>query len=184
MGAQLAANAAQQHADTTLIGPAQIALDMNANASKSVQAKFQAQLAAAQGQGGVEVATADKQLASITANANHQIQAAQNSFDAVSNNANQLIQGAADGLSSITDLWNNTLATDAANLSGTQTAAGIGEATAAGLTGVAQAISGHQFAGTGTTVNIIGIPTTDASAISDAVQWIMRGQSTAPTTAG
>lgn len=172
--AQAAYNAAVAHADQTLIGPAQIAVDMNANASKADQAKFAAQLANATGVGGYQEAVAYQQLGRITADANSKIQDAQNAFDQTSSSANQLIQDAANSLSTTTDYWNNLLATDASNLSGTQSSAGVAEAGAAATTNVAGANASTQFAGSGLQVNIYGADLNNAGMITDAASWAIR----------
>ena len=71
-----------------------------------------------------------------------------------------------------------------AALANAQGAAQIAEAQSQAEIAIEKEESATQFAGSGTTVNIVGLPANDASAISDAVQWVFRGQYTSPASAG
>jgi hypothetical protein len=174
--AQAHFDAVQAHVDTTQIGPAQIAVDMNANASKSVQDVFAAQLSKATASGDVTVGAAQKNLASITDSATSLIQGAQNNSDAANNAATLAIATAQGTLSNTTNFWNNVIAGDEGNLSNAQGQAGIDEGVASGAAGVANARANTQYAGGAPVVNIYGLPTTDANQIATEVGWVLRPQ--------
>lgn len=168
------ADAVQLHVDSTLIGPAQIAVDMNANASKAVQDKMAAQLAKATGQGDRQVALADKQLALTQSDAQTQINLAQQQYDATNNQATQLIQGAQNNLQSVTDSWNQIIQGLQNQLTGDQGAAARAEASANSAASVAGAQASTQFAGSGLNVNIYGADLSNPSATRQEVGWAIR----------
>lgn len=172
--AQAHADAVQAHVDAAQVGPAQIAVDMNANASKSVQDIFNAQLNKATAAGSVTVNNANQTLANVTGNADSLIQGAQDNYDSVNNTASLTIEQAAEALSNLTDQWNNILAGDQFNLSSTQTAGTTAEATATGTAGVTGAQANTQYAGTGgQTIIVNGFNMTDPTQTASEIGWML-----------
>lgn len=172
--AQAHADAVQLSVDTSKIGPAQIAMDMNANASKSVQAKFQAQLTAATGEGDKAIAAANKQLADITKSANKTITDASNAYSDAQNAANKAIQDANDAMNNATNYWNKVIALDQQTLADDQGAAGIAEAKAGAAVSTTQEEATTQFAGSGLVINQYGVNMTNPAMMSDAASWAIR----------
>lgn len=172
--AQAKDDAAHASADTTLIGPAQIAVDMNANSSKAVQEKMQAQLAKATGQADKSNALADKQLALTQTDAQNQIQIAQKQYDATDIQATQLIQAASDNVSSTTDAWNLIIQKLNDTLTGDQGSAGIAEAGANSTAAIAGANASTQFAGSGLTIIQYGVDLSSPDATGQSTGWAIR----------
>jgi hypothetical protein len=172
--AQAHADAVQAHGDATLIGPAQIAVDLNANASKAQQDVYASQLKKATQVAAVATNSAASALANVTATAGTQIQKATNAYNAANDNATSAIEDATDSLKSITDYYNIAIASAGATLAGTQGAAAQGEAAATGAAGVAGARASTEFAGTGTVVNLYGVDMSNPGAVSTATSWAIR----------
>jgi Phage tail lysozyme len=168
------ADAVQLAVDTRLIGPAQMAVDMNANATKAQQDVYAAQLNKATGQGNAITAAAQAQLASVTAASNAAIANVTNAYNSASGNAQIAIQSATTAFSGITAYFNNMIAMANATLSGAQASAATAEAPISAAQSITQEEASTQFAGTGTTVNIYGLPADNAADIADALSWVAR----------
>jgi murein DD-endopeptidase MepM/ murein hydrolase activator NlpD len=174
--AQAHADAVTLHFDTSVVGPAQIAVDMNATAPKAQQDVYAAILRKATGQAGIGEGKAGAALEKTTANANEIIGGADEALAETTTKAGIAIGKAQQTVATITG--NATLAIAGANAAyqGVTDAASIAEAIATGAVSVAGATASTQFAGTGTTVNVYGVPTENAAAIADAISWVARTQ--------
>lgn len=172
--AQAHADAVQLSVDTQTIGPAQMALDMHATASKADQAKYQAQLAAATGAGDYRITAANQDLANVTADANQKIQDAANAVSDATNAANTAIQGANDSLNDATNYWNGVIATDQSTLAGDQSAEATALATGQALVNTTQANASTEFAGSGAVINIFGVTSSDPTSVGEAASWALR----------
>ena len=103
------ADAVQLAVDTSKIGPAQIAVDMNANSSKTVQQEMQNQLNLATASGDKDVNAANLQLANVTSSANKTIAGAENAYQSVQNSVNTAIQTATSQSASVTEAGNKAI---------------------------------------------------------------------------
>lgn len=174
--AQRHADSVQLHEDVSVVGPAQIAVDLNATSSKAQQDVFNAILHQAQGQAGVAEGQAGLALAHTTYSANSAIQAAQQQFDTIQGQANVAIANAQQSLATITGQANEAIANATANLSTIQGEAGVAEAQAQAAVSVAQETASTEFTGTGTVVNIYGVPLENATDVGAAFDWLARTQ--------
>lgn len=174
--AQRHADSVQLHEDTAVIGPAQIAVDLNANAPKSAQNVFTALLKVAQGKAGVAEGQAGVNLANVTYGAQSLIQGAQNTFDAIQGDANKMIANAQANLANITGDANVAIANAQDALTQVQGTAEVAEAKATSAQQIAAETAATEFTGTGTVINIYGIPTEDAAGIANEVSWVARAQ--------
>lgn len=113
--AQQHADDVQLHMDTSKVGPAQIAVDMHANASQTVQALMNARLRQAQGAAGVAEGAAQLNVNNVQNSVNKQIQAATSAYNDVQNAANKAIQQATSNYTAVQDTANQKIqaATDA-----------------------------------------------------------------------
>jgi hypothetical protein len=168
------ADSVQLHADTTLIGPAQIAVDMNANAPKAQQDVFAGQLDKANGLASKLTDAADNALTTITKSANGIMNDAQDSYDTVNYNAQTLVTSAGDSLKSITDYFTKAIAQAGSVLTGDQTSAALAEAPQSAAVAVSGANASTEFAGSGLVVNMYGMDFSDASAVTNSLTWAAR----------
>lgn len=172
--AQAHADAVQLHVDTSLIGPAQIAVDMNANSSKAVQDKMAAQLAKATGLGDRQVGAADRTLAAVQQSGQGLIDAAQKQYDATNNQATKVVQGAQDTLSNVTNYWDKIIQGLKDTLTKDQGAAQVAEAGATGAVSVTQAKASTEFKGSGLVVNMYGMDLSNAGNVAQEMSWAVR----------
>jgi hypothetical protein len=92
----------------------------------------------------------------------------------VQQNANQAISDAKQQVAIVQGEGQVAIDNAQATLQGVQDSAAVAEANADSAAAIARAQANTQFAGTGTVVNIYGVPVSDAGAIGDAVSWVAR----------
>jgi len=174
--AQAHVDAVQLHEDTAVIGPAQIAVDMNANASKAQQDVFAAQLAKATGSSDQAVGTAQKAYQTVYNNAQQTIGTATQAFQNVSGAAQYAIQQASSTLTSTTDYFNIAIARATQSLTGLQDTAAQQEAPLQGQISTTQAQATTQYAGSGLVVNVYGTNLTDPATTATEIGWVLKTQ--------
>jgi hypothetical protein len=164
------------HEDVSIVGPAQAAVDMGATLPKAQQDVLNAQLKKATESAAVAVGVATKGLTAVTDAQNAAQQTADNLLQSTQDTANKMVGSAGQTLATVTGQANESIANAQEFLQGIQNMAAQQEAILQSEISVTQAEAQTQFAGTGTTVNIYGIPTGDATAIAGAVDWVARTQ--------
>lgn len=173
---------AQQHSDSVMLAQdisvqlAQTAVDLSANASRAQQDAANAQLRHAMGAQSKAEAQAAAALATVTDQSNAANAAAQQASTVAQNAANLLIGNAQQSLAQITGQGNLAIASAQQTLTGAQNTAAIAEAQINAQQSVTAAAAQTQYAGTGTTVNIFGIPADNAAEIGSQVSWVARTQ--------
>lgn len=174
--------AAQAHSDTVQLKEdiavqlAQTAVDLSATAPKAQQDKVNAQLALAQSRATLADQRAATNLQNVTDAANKAIQTAQSNAQNVTDASTQAVAAAQQTLATVTGQANYLIATAQQTLTGVQDTATTTEAKLQGQVSITGAEASTQFAGSGTVVNVYGVPVNNAAAIGDAVSWVARTQ--------
>ena len=172
--AQAAVDSNTLHEDVSVVGPAQIAVDLGATLPKAQQDVLNAQLRRAQGKAGVSEGNFALWFAGVQNSVNAITAAAQQQAQAASDAANAQIGAAQQALAAMQGAANLAIAGAQGNLTGVQNTAAITEAGLQQGVSVTQAQASTQYAGSGLVVNITGVPLNDASAIASEVGWAMR----------
>lgn len=194
--AQAHADAIQLKMDTEKIGPAQTAVDLGATLPKAQQDVLNAQLAKVTALANIQTNQAQQQYQTVYGSANaaigtaqgaynatsgaasYFIQQSQNAYNATNGAAQVAMQQASNNLANITGYFNQALAQANENLQGLSDAAAQTEASMQGAASVAQARASTEFAGTGTQINIYGVPQNNATQIASELDWVARTQLT------
>jgi hypothetical protein len=172
--AQAKMDAVTLHEDVSVVGPAQTAVDLNANAPKSQQDVLNNILKKATGQAGVAEGRAAASFQGVQDSANSIMARAQQGATAAQNAAQIAITSASQTLATVTGEANAAIANAQGTLTGAQNAGALAEAPLQSGVSVTQARASTQFAGSGAVINIYGVPTEDAGAIGNAASWALR----------
>ena len=180
-GAQARVDSLTLHEDTSVLGPAQMAVDLGATLPKAQQDVLGGILKKAQGQADKAEQTATNNLTSVTDTQNKLVQGADNHLSNITDTANKIIAQAGQTVADVTGQGNDAIAIAGQLLQGVQDTAAQDEATAQSFIDITKEESATQFAGSGLTVNITGLPLTDSAAIASEFGWILRTQIPAGT---
>jgi hypothetical protein len=172
--AQAKMDAVTMHEDVSVVGPAQTAVDMNANLPKAQQDVFNNILKKATGQAGVAEGNAASAYQGVYDSAQGDMAAAQQAAADAQNGATTAIAAAGETLATVTGEASVAIAAAQGTLTGVEGAAATIEAGLQGGVSVAGATASTQFAGSGAVINIYGVPTEDAGAIGNAASWALR----------
>lgn len=166
------------HEDMSIVGPAQTAVDLGATLPKGQQDVLNAVLRRAQGQAALAEGKAQASYQRVYDAAQSAITTADNAVTAAQGAADSAIAQANQTLVIVTGQGDQAIAIATGTLQEIEDSAAQSEAPLQSLIEILKAQASTQFAGTGATVNIYGIPASNAAAIGDAVDWVARTQLT------
>lgn len=173
---------AQAHADSVTLAQdvatqlAQTAVDLSANAPKAQQDAANAQLKRATAAATLAEANATATLTSAQSSANTLVAQAQAALTEAQGKAALAEGSAQQALATAQGQANTAIAQATQALQGVQDTAAQQEAALQGEVSITQARASTQFAGSGLTVNLYGIPLDNAAAIGTTMDWFARTQ--------
>lgn len=172
--AQARMDAVTLHEDVSVVGPAQIAVDLGATLPKAQQDVLGARLKWYSAVASGAEATAGSQYQGVYGSAQGIIGGAGQRVTDAQNAASLIIGLAGLNLTNITGQANAAIAGAQSGLTGAQSAAALNEAPLSSGVALTQARASTQFAGSGLVVNMYGVDLSNPTAVGNETSWALR----------